>query len=221
LPSLSHFVSDVRGTIDAADVSLSELSDVTLRLEQGTRDAAVAIDGAGRMVAGDVASSLEAVETALPGLIEAASVIDGTLQTLSVFGVGYDPAVPFDDALADLEAGFDGLPARVRLQGEDLSSLAPIVATSADDTAGVRTSIDGLRTQLGGLSQSLGAVEPTINTLGTAVDAAAGFGRWAWLARVLIVVGAFAGVGLAASLWVAADTVRRLAAVEETRDDVR
>jgi hypothetical protein len=117
LPSLSHFVSDVRGTIDAADVSLSELSDVTLRLEQGTRDAAVAIDGAGRMVGGDVASSLEAVETALPGLIEAASVIDGTLQTLSVFGVGYDPAVPFDDAFADLEACFDGLPARVRLQG--------------------------------------------------------------------------------------------------------
>lgn len=72
-----------------------------------------------------VAISLAAVEQSMPGMIEAAAVIDDTLATLAIFGVDYDPAVPFDEALRDIEANLDGLSMDVGAQGQTLSSLVP------------------------------------------------------------------------------------------------
>jgi hypothetical protein len=86
---------DSIATLDDAENGLSKLAEITGE---------------------DLPRIVESLQEAMPALIQVADVIDGTLGTLSIVGVPYDPDVPFDESLAGVAESIENLPAQVREQ---------------------------------------------------------------------------------------------------------
>lgn len=108
-----ELVGDVAGTLTSAALAA--------RASAGGVEASVdVLDGAAEVTGQDVAGSLAAVEDTLPALVDVAAVIDSTLGTLDRLPLGptYDPDVPFDDAVRQLQGELDGLPESLEVQAE-------------------------------------------------------------------------------------------------------
>lgn len=194
-------VSETREVIDGTVVSLAALSNLGTNLEGATRDTAVALADAGRLIEDDVAGSLESVEEAMPALIEAGDVIDTTLRALSFFGVDYAPAVPFDEALMGVEESLSGLPEDVRDQGAQIRVLAPQVDSLSADTALIIDSLDQLERQLADVGSTLEALEDSNEDLSRVTGLLLTIEDWLPIVRTLIGVSTLAGVSLAVAMW--------------------
>src|SRR5690606_9467544 len=96
-----------------------------------------------------IPGSLDAIERAMPALIEAAAVIDDTLSTLSILGIDYRPQTALDDALRDIHRSIDGLSEDVARQGATLRDLVPEVQRVQVTTASLTERIQRTRTGLG------------------------------------------------------------------------
>jgi hypothetical protein len=107
------------GTVHTTAVDLGQTINATRPL----------LDQIAEVASEDVPTSIEAVQTSLPAMIQVAAAIDDTLTTLNSFGVNqtilgvpiqfdlgvnYDPEVPFDESVSVIGASLDGLPARLR-----------------------------------------------------------------------------------------------------------
>lgn len=129
-------------SIDTADAVLASIGDglegadlIVADISTSTELTAEVIDDASNLLTVDVANSVEAIERALPGLIEAGRVIDDTLSALEFFGVSYDADVPFGEALEGVRASIAGLDDELRLQGAGLGELSEPVRRAGDETA--------------------------------------------------------------------------------------
>jgi hypothetical protein len=150
-------VEALGSTVEVAGDSLARITVILDGTATTTRDlsAAVADTEAVLRATADlseeqIAGSLDAVDDALPALIQVAAVIDRTLSGLSVlpFGPEYDPAEPFDDSLRAIQREFDGLPEALREQAtlirdgsRDLRSVRVGTAVIADDLDALRTTL--------------------------------------------------------------------------------
>lgn len=209
-------VDALAATVEVADELTGEvagtLSDAALASSAaaGGAEAAVEVlDTAADVTGQDVAGSLAAVEEALPPLIDVAGVIDSTLRTLDRLPVGptYDPDVPFDVALRDVERSLDGVP-------ETLVEEAELLRDGADELADVGRAARFLADDLQELATTLRAAGTVLDDVtATATEAArvldegtSGLAGGLDSARVLVVVLGLAGaVGqlapLGAGLW--------------------
>lgn len=109
----------------------------------------------------DVPESLEAIQSTMPALEQAASAIDETLRTLSAFsvdrtilgiqfdlGVDYDPEMPFDESVAAIGGSIEGVPDRLRL---------------------LQTNLDQTQQSLGLIGENLSAVAGNLRDLNESV----------------------------------------------------
>lgn len=65
----------------------------------------------------DIPASLDSFRSSIPGLVRAASAIDRTLRALNLFtSDDYDPEVPLDEAISQLDEDLADLPDRLRRQ---------------------------------------------------------------------------------------------------------
>lgn len=129
-------------SIDTADTVLASIGDglqgadlIVADIAASAELTAQVIDDASILLTADVADSVESIERALPGLIEAGRVIDNTLSTLEFFGVSYDSDVPFGEALVEVQSSISGLDDELRLQGAGLGELSEPVRGAGDETA--------------------------------------------------------------------------------------
>jgi hypothetical protein len=120
---MAEVVADVAATVEASAVILSGTVDAIESIERATRSAARTLDSVSDLVGeaallagGGVADGLESAVETLPGLIDTARVIDRTMRALSLVGVSYDPDVPLDQSLSDLEQSLAPLPDQIRDQ---------------------------------------------------------------------------------------------------------
>lgn len=197
-------VTALATTVEVADVvvddAASALFDAGLAASAAADGAGAAVDvlaGAADVTGRDVAPSLAAVEDALPALVDVAAVIDGTLGALDRLPVGptYDPDVPFDDALREVQAELDGLP-------ESLEEQADLLRTGATELSDVERAATFLAEDLETLSRSLREAGATLEDVARTADDAAtvladgsrGLGGGVASARVLVGV---AGTALA------------------------
>jgi hypothetical protein len=95
------------------------------------------IDETGTVIGGDLADALESAVDTLPGLADTGRVIDRTMRALSFVGVDYDPELPLDESLNDLEASLAPVPEQLRSQVELLQSVE-------DDIAGISSEAGAL-----------------------------------------------------------------------------
>lgn len=196
-------VEALSSTVEIADELTDEvagtLSDAALASSAaaGGAEASVAVlRGAADVTGQDVAGSLAAVEAALPALVDVAGVIDSTLATLDRLPLGptYDPPVPFDEALREVQRELDGMP-------ETLAEEAELLRDGADELADVGRAARFLAEDLDELATALrdaGAVLDDVAA--TAEDAAlvldegsGGLAGGIGSARVLVVVLGVAG----------------------------
>jgi hypothetical protein len=151
--------------------------------------------------------SLEAIERSLPGLIDAAAVIDDSLSTLTLLGVDYQPETPFDDALREVQDSLDGLADEVSAQGATLELLVPemqaVHSTATSLTSRVSETREHLRTAEALLGEYRAILDATEGAIGPETEVVLRYGPWA---RIPLVVIAFVGIALATTMWRLADT---------------
>lgn len=151
-----RLTGDVLDTVDATavavDGTIDELAAALRTSQQATTDAAVtftqvsaATGDVADLLAEDLPESLEAIEAALPPVVAGVRAVDRTLRALSLLGVDYDPEVPLDQAVAELEARLAELPTDLRTQATvvdevagGLSELGGDALTLAEDQARLR-----------------------------------------------------------------------------------
>jgi len=150
-----------------------------------------------KVVTVDVPDGLDAVVDALPAIESVAAIIDNTLGFLSFLGVDYNPEVPFDEAVAELEVAIGDLPQQLRDQAEPLASLH-------DDFASFGTSASDIADDLAALQTSLDEAQGLLDTYAETTEAATAviadirsdlaWQRWVALLAVVLVTAALAAL---------------------------
>ena len=188
-------------TMAILEDSMSDLDRLVGSVAESSATTAAFVDDTAAITSGRIATSLEAIERAMPGLIEAGAVVEDTLSTLSLFGVDYRPATPFDDALREIGSSLDGLSADVAAQGDTLRGLVPEVEEVGENSARLAERIRHTRSQLA----RAGSLIDDYRVILTDAERSFGSGsqpsRLDVVARVLLLVAGASGVGLAVTLW--------------------
>lgn len=137
-------------SLAAAERSLAEVESTTHELQVVLAEAEALLASTADLSEQEVAGSIQAVEEALPALIEVAAVIDRTLSTLAAlpFGPPYNPEEPFDRSLQRVQQELEGLPADLRAQ-------AGLVRDAGTGLAAARASIVAVGEDLGELQTAL------------------------------------------------------------------
>jgi len=145
----------------------------------------------------DVPDGLDAVVDALPAIERVAAIIDNTLGFLSFVGVDYNPEVPFDEAVSELEVAIGDLPQQLRDQAEPLASLQEDFASFGTAAADIAGDLAALQTQLDEAQDLLDTYADTTEAATVVIDdirSALEWQRWLALFVVVLVTAALAGL---------------------------
>lgn len=119
----------------------------------------------------DLPASLEAIQSAIPTVSDAAAAIDDTLVTLNNFridqsifgipiqydlGINYAPDVPFDQTIDEVGGSLDGVPQRLRTLKIYLNVASTNLGTASGDMRSISRNLKTINT-------SVAAVEPLID----------------------------------------------------------
>lgn len=137
---MAGIVINVAETIDASKVMVSRTTEAIDSIERATRSTARTLESVGGiidetaiLVGEDLAEGLDSAVGTLPGLIDTSRVIDRTMRALSLVGVDYDPEIPLDESLTNLEQSLSPLPDQMRDQVSMLQAVgADVSQISAD-----------------------------------------------------------------------------------------
>jgi hypothetical protein len=124
--------------LDLTEASLEATNDTVAAAQEAVTELAAALDGAATtalivggaleattdlldevsvLLGEDVPATIESFRATIPGLISTAEAIDATLRAIDIFTTGdYDPEVPLDEAIADLDSNIAELPDDLRAQ---------------------------------------------------------------------------------------------------------
>lgn len=197
---ISAIVTNVSETIAASQVMVSRTTEAIDSIEAATRSTARTLDSVGEiigetsgLVGGDLANGLESAIDSLPGLVDTGRVIDRTMRALSLVGVDYDPEVPLDESLTDLEESLGPLPDQLRsqvdlldtVQGDidqialDAGRLAAVLLETRIDMMEAERVLESAAENVEEAAESLAVLESSIDTYDT-------------LARVVVVAASLA-----------------------------
>jgi ABC-type transporter Mla subunit MlaD len=195
LEALDASVDVAEETVILVERSLASTEATTRDLVAAFEDGEALLEATADLSEGQIASSLEAVDDALPTLIEVAEVMDATLRALSAlpFGPSYDPNEPFDESLRAVQAELDGLPEDLRVQaalireaGANLGTVGVGTEAIADDLAGLRDTLDTAASVLGDYARTADEARALVQ------DSESDLGRQLFTLRLLIVAGGLA-----------------------------
>lgn len=156
LGAVAETVEVAASSIGTVRSSLTAVSDAAADLSSTVDATTQVLDEVAALTANEIPESLEAFQDSLPALISVGGAIDGTLRTLSFFGVDYDPERPFDEALGALGQSLDGVPERLRAQSENLED-----ATTG--IQGVVRNTDDIARSIGDLDADLSSTEELLS----------------------------------------------------------
>lgn len=194
----SEAVDALAGTVDLAVDTLRTVERSLDRTARTTRDVGGALDDAGEVLGatadlteGQLASSLQEVEDALPALIQVAAVIDRTLSALDAvpFGPDYDPVEPFDDSLRAVRTEIADLPETLREQADLIRRSRRSMRAVGDGTDQIANDIEGLSRSLSAAGELLaGYAETAVGARDVVAEGRAGLGARLDLGKGLAVV---------------------------------
>jgi hypothetical protein len=201
---LTRVVGDISETIEASQVIVERITETIESIENATRSTVRTLRSVGEVLGetaslaeGEVVDSLESAVDTLPGLISTGQIIDRTMRALSFVGVDYDPDVPLDVALAELQSSLAPLPGQVRRQVELLEEVQSDIDEIADDArelTGVlfEARLDMLDTErvLGTAARNAAAAADSVATVDTEIERLGALGRVLVLAVTLALLAA-------------------------------
>lgn len=174
--SVERSLASAEEAIEESRAALTDVEKLAGSVSASTADAAEVIHGAATLTSERIPDTLRDVEATMPALIEAGAAIDSTLRALSLFGVGYDPGTPFDEALIELDRGLDGLPEQIEAQGTLLAALGDQLGTVGAETDAVATRISVINDSLletGQATAEMAAAAGSLQGVATALGPAA------------------------------------------------
>lgn len=190
---VADIVVDLTDTIDASLLMVERTTEAIDSIEQATRsssraltDVAEVIDEVSALAGGQVADSLDSAVATLPALVDTGRVIDRTMTALSFVGVDYDPQVPLDEALEDLESSLAPIPDQLRTQVEmmgtvsddleqiagEAGSLAAVLLQTRIDMLEVQRVLQSASVNASTAAEQVEAIEGDISTYSTLARAA-------------------------------------------------
>jgi len=176
-----HAIMEESGDVlVSVEESLDSVQDATVDVTVLLTDTRPLVSETTEVIASDVPEALEGVQASMPSLIETAATVDETLRFLSAFkmsipipfrdaltfglGIDYDPAIPLDQALEDLNSNLDGIP-------EDLRGLENDLTTASDNLLVVRDDLSVLADDLDEITEALKDINPQLEALTEDVQA--------------------------------------------------
>ncbi len=199
---------ETTATVRGAMADLDRLVELTAASSATT---AQFVDDAADITSNRIAESLGAIERAMPGLIDAGTVIDDTLSTLSLFGVDYRPEVPFDEALRDIQASLDGLSDDVAAQGATMRTLVPEVVRVGETSLALAERIRETGRQLATAEVLLGEYRAILTGAEESVGSTSSPLQFTNVARGLLVVIGLVGAALGVAMWKLAPALEAVA----------
>lgn len=139
---------DVAGSLRDVQTTLADTS-ITL-----TSASAVTGNLTG-VVTEEIPASIDAIRASLPALIDTAAVIDSTMRGLALVGVDYDPSVPLDESVAEIDARLAAVPDLLRTQQETLTSVTGDLGRFSSSMIGLSDDVGSIRVRLAEASNAL------------------------------------------------------------------
>ena len=170
-------LESVSGTVTSVEDALVAVSEGLRTTQQSAADASVTLtqlsaltSHLGELVSDEVPGSLDSVRASLAPIQATAGVIDGTLTALSFFGVDYDPEIPLDEAIDDLDQRLADIPADLRRQGPLIDSAADSLSEVGSDTLVIAGDLSDLRRELIATAGPLAGYQETIADVGLLLE---------------------------------------------------
>jgi len=197
---ISGVVANVVETIEVIQVMVSRTTEAIESIEGATRSTARTLDSVSgvidetaELMGGGMADGLDSAVATLPGLIDTGRVVDRTMRALSLVGVDYDPDLPLDEALGDLEQSLRPIPGQLRDQ-------VVLLGAVQDDIAGISVDAGELAGILGRARIDMIEAESILVEVGQSARLAAervgaleaDVGTYEALARVVVIAGTIA-----------------------------
>ena len=182
-------------TLDVADDALETLNlaldttaTATAHAATSSETVAAAVSRTVVIVGDELPASIEAIRAAMPGLIEASNVIDNTLSGLSLIGVPYNPAVPLDEAFANLDRQLAPLPDGLRENAAVIADLVPEAEGFHEQTAILTTQVEVMQASVDEARAFIDQYRSQAQRFDSVVrETSAGLDRSALLVRLLVV----------------------------------
>jgi phage-related tail protein len=191
LVSLDSSVALAQETIATLEDTVGRTETTTRELAGAFREGEALFVETAELSEEEIAPSVAAVQDALPGLIEAAAVIDGALVALSAvpFGPTYEPPEPFDESLRRVERELDGLPEHLQDQAELIREAGASLGAVREGTTDVADHLATLHERLRSAAALLdGYAETASEAAELVADSQARLGRQLQAVRIMIVV---------------------------------
>lgn len=166
--------------------SLDSAQDATVDVTLLLTDARPLVAETTEVIASDVPEALEGVQASMPSLIETAATVDETLiflsnvkmsiplpfqEALSLgLGVDYDPEVPLDQALEDLNENLDGIPEDLRGLEDDLETANLNLLVVRDDLSALAGDLNQINRQMKDLNPQIEALTEDVQALQTYLE---------------------------------------------------
>ena len=199
----------MRETLEVVDGTLLVVIESSERLggsieEMGTtvEEVAAVVDETSDLLTIGLPADIGAIRTALDGLVDTANVVDGVLGALSFVGVPYNPEVPMDEALVEVDQRIADLAPRLRAQGERLAAVAVGVEEFGLTTAGLGEDLQALRGHIEDSRGLLGGYQESIDrALDSVVTGQSDLRGARFWARAMIVAGALLAMLVSSAVW--------------------
>ncbi len=199
----------VDSTLEVVDESLLVVTDTLAGIDGVFGATASALDEVGLVVLStgtllqtEIPRQLDAIETAMDGLIDTANVVDGVLGALSFVGVDYNPEVPLDRALEDvsvqlgeLRESLSGYSANLFSLTVSLNRLEDEVTLVAGTMTGLQEQVEATRDLIAGYRVTAGDAEAVIT------NASERLSGQVWLVRIIGVLLLLLLVPVFSALW--------------------
>ncbi|MEX1038361.1 MAG: hypothetical protein WDZ96_05875 [Acidimicrobiia bacterium] len=185
---VSDTMVGIDGVFTQTNVALGDISTVVL--------------SSGRLLQTEIPGQIDSLQAAMDGLIDTANVVDGVLGALSFVGVDYDPEVPMDEALTDvniqlgeLRDSLSGYSANLFSLTVTLNRLRDELTVVGDSLVGLQSQVDTTRELIAGYRVTAGDAESVIT------DASERLAGQVWIVRILGVALLLMLVPVFSALW--------------------
>ena len=192
LATAGETITLTQQTIGEVGTGLDTASTATANLSGAIADSRPFLTSVSTIVTQDLPANLEAVQAALPNVVQVAGVIDTTLTTLNGIGIdrtidlpfgqsipikwdlgiNYDPEVPFDQTLATFETTLSGLPESLRALEEDMTVTTDNLGVLSDNLVGISDDLDTINQSVAELVPLLDQYTVLIADLQTSISSA-------------------------------------------------
>ena len=187
LTDINALLFEIVDVMDMIDQSLGTIEEATTDASISLSETRPILDDTSKVLVQEIPDALDEVQGAMPGVIEAAAVIDDAMTILSRFhyeipkpfsedswvislGVNYNPVVPLDQALQNLSDKLEGIPDELRGIEDDLNNAKVNLAIISGDLLNVASDLESIQGQVDDINPQIETISGNLTEAQTAME---------------------------------------------------